>query len=124
MQNPYQPPPSTPTAYAPPSGGSYGYGYDPRAAERSRLANETRTWTLVAAIGWFVGFMWVLGPLAWYQSTKIRDGYAMLGEAPPDELRTLRLIGMITTILSAIFAVFTAVMVALYVGFFVTAFRR
>lgn len=131
MQNPYQHPSSGPTAWAPPpghgaanNGDPPNYGYDPRSAEMARLAEETRTWTIVAAIGWFVGFMWVLGPLAWYQAARIGDAYAALGVAPPQEQRTLRLIGMITTVLSVVFAVFGVVVVAMYAGFFLMAARR
>ncbi len=123
MQNPQQHPSSGPTAWIPPSGAPM-YGYDPLAAELSRLAEETRTWTIVAAIGWFVGFMWVLGPLAWYQASRIGDAYASLGVTPPQEHRNLRLLGMITTILSVVFAVFSVVAVMLYAGFFIMAARR
>lgn len=126
MQNPQQHPSSGPTAWIPPSGGSSApmYGYDPRTAELSRLAEETRTWTIIAAVGWFVGFMWVLGPLAWYQASRIGDSYAALGVTPPQEQRNLRLIGMITTILSALFVVFGVVVVVMYAGFFIMASRR
>lgn len=126
MQDPYQQnaypqhPSSGSTAFVAPTAGpqGYGYGYDPRAAELARLAGETRTWTIVVAIGWFVGFMWVLGPLAWYQASRIAEGYAAVGVQPPQEHRNLRLLGMITTILSAIFAALTALVVVVYVGFF------
>lgn len=129
MQNPHQHPSSGPTAWVPPAGqgpSSYGqgYGYDPRAAEMARLAEETRTWTIVAAIGWFVGFMWVLGPLAWYQAARIGERYAVLGVTPPQEQRTLRLIGVVTTALSVVFVVFGVVAVAMYAGFFLMLARR
>lgn len=130
MQDPYQHnpypqhPSSAPTAFAAPAAGPQSYGYDPRAAELARLAGETRTWTIVVAIGWFVGFMWVLGPLAWYQASRIAEGYAAAGVQPPQEHRNLRLIGMITTILSAIFAALTALVVVAYVAFFLTAAVR
>ena len=125
QQNAYpQQPSSGPTAFAPPAAGAPNYGYDPRSAELARLAQETRTWTIVVAIGWFVGFMWVLGPLAWYQASRIAEGYAAVGVQPPQEHRNLRLIGMITTILSAIFAALTALVVVAYVAFFLTAAVR
>lgn len=129
MQNPQQHPSSGPTAWIPPTGynpnaGGYGQGYDPRAAELTRLAEETRTWTIVAAIGWFVGFMWVLGPLAWFQASRIGDAYAALGVEAPQEQRNLRLIGMITTILSVVFVIFGVFAVVLYAGFFLAAARR
>lgn len=121
QQNPYpQHPSSAPTAFAPPSSAPQSYGYDPRSAELARLAQETRTWTIVVAIGWFVGFMWVLGPLAWYQASRIAEGYAAIGVTPPQEHRNLRLIGMITSILSAVFAAITALIVVVYVGFFLS----
>ena len=131
-------PPQTPTAYAPhaaphgappwpgpSSGGDYRMpAWAPPAAELSQLAQDTRTWTIAAAIGWFVGFMWALGPIAWYQATRIRERYDALGVPPPQELKNLRLIGLITTVLSVVFAVFTALVVLAYVGFFLGYVRR
>lgn len=85
-QNPFPQP--TSTAWAPPP-------TPPTAA----LDNELQTWLVVACIGWFVGFMWITGPLGWWKANDLRGKYAALGAPEPSNLNALRLIGIITTVM-------------------------
>ena len=96
-QNPYPPqtstaaPPHTPTAWAP----------KPPSPTAS-LDNELQTWLVVTCIGWFVGFMWVTGPLGWWKANDLRDKYAAMGAPEPSNVNALRLLGIVTTIVSAL----------------------
>ena len=93
-----------PQGYAPP-------GYDPRMARAAQLAESARTWLIVCGVGWFVGFMWITGPLAWYQSGEFSREFAALGLAPPSEVTNLRLLGIVTTIFVAIGVIVTMLMI-------------
>ncbi len=110
MQPPYGGPPSNQYG-APPSNnwgpppqqGGYGPpGVNPQVA---KLENDTNTWLIVAAASWFFGLMWIGGPLAWYQGNQIIGSYQGLGMQPASNATTLRLVGMISTILSILFMV-------------------
>ncbi len=92
-----------PQGFGPPPGyGPQGYGpppgYDPRVARAAQLAESARNWLIICAIGWFVGFVMITGPLAWYQANQIGQEFGTLGMEPPSDVKNLRLLGIISTI--------------------------
>jgi ABC-type multidrug transport system permease subunit len=110
---PFGPPPGygAPTGYAAPN-------FDPRMARAAQIAESARNWLIICAVGWFVGFMWITGPLAWYQSNKFRKEFESLGLAPTSDVNNLRLLGIITTIFVALgFVVLFFVVLAAVIGF-------
>lgn len=97
------PPPPSPGAWNPPP----VTAWQPDVRERpphlqAALDNELQTWLIVACVGWFVGFMWITGPLAWWKANDLRDRYAALGVAAPSNVNALRLLGIITTVVSIV----------------------
>ena len=100
-------------------GPGYGAGFDPRMARAAQLAESARNWLIVCAIGWFVGFMWITGPLAWYQSSQFARDFETMGMAPPSEVTNLRLLGIITTIFVGVGVVVGVAVVAMVVIGFV-----
>lgn len=92
--------------------------YDPRMARAAQLAESARNWLIICGIGWFVGFMWITGPLAWYQSTQFAREFQTMGLAPPSDVTNLRLLGIITTAFVLVgFLVLMAVLAAMFIGF-------
>jgi len=94
-------------------------GYDPRMARAAQLAESARNWLIICGVGWFVGFMWITGPLAWYQANQFARDFETMGLAPPSEVTNLRLLGIVTTIFVAVgmfiaMAVFAAVLVGVF----------
>lgn len=94
----------------------YGYGYDPRMARAAQLAESARNWLIVCAIGWFVGFMWITGPLAWYQAGQLARDFHTMGLPPPSEVTNLRLLGIITTVVVLVGLFFLLVVFAALLG--------
>ncbi len=88
--------------YGPPGGGYGPPGYDPRQARGAEILQSARNWLLICALGWFLGFMWITGPLAWYQATQFQRETEGLGMGTPSEVSNLRLFGILTTIFSAL----------------------
>ena len=104
-----------PPGYGPPGGG-YG-GYDPRAARLAELTQSAHNWLLLCALGWFLGFMWISGPLAWYQATQFRRVIEGFGAAVPSQVSNLRLFGIVTTVISVVLMLVGVVVVlAMAVG--------
>jgi hypothetical protein len=95
----------------------------PQQVEYQRLESETRTWLIVGAIGWFVGFMWITGPLTWYQSSQIRNGYQRIGAHVPENVNTLRLLGIVTTVISVVLTLVVVGVVFFSIGIAVLAHR-
>ena len=92
--------------------------YDPRMARAAQLAESARNWLIICGIGWFVGFMWITGPLAWYQSSQFARDFETMGMAPPSEVTNLRLLGIITTIFVGVgLVVGVAVVAMMVIGF-------
>ena len=93
-------------------------GYDPRMARAAQLAESARNWLIICAVGWFVGFMWVTGPLAWYQANQFARDFQMLGLAPPSDVTNLRLLGIITTVFVLAGVLLVAIIAAVLLGLF------
>lgn len=107
----------------PPTGSNVPYGgnpnYDPRMARAAQLAESARNWLIICAVGWFVGFMWITGPVAWYQANQFARDFETMGLPPPSDVTNLRLLGIITTIFVAVsFFIGMAVLAAVLIGVF------
>ncbi len=115
-----------PQGFGPPPGYGQPMGYDPRLARAAQLAESARNWLIICAIGWFVGFVMITGPLAWYQATEIGKEFGTLGLEPPSDVRNLRLLGIISTIFVAVgFLVVIGIFVLVGAGMFASgAFAR
>jgi hypothetical protein len=46
--------------------------------------------------------MWLTGPLGWWKANELRGRYAAMGFPAPSNVNVLRLIGIATTVLSAL----------------------
>jgi hypothetical protein len=93
--------------------------YDPRMARAAQLTESARNWLIICGIGWFVGFMWITGPLAWYQATQFARDFQTMGLAPPSEVTNLRLLGIITTAFVLVgFFIGMAILAAVLIGVF------
>jgi hypothetical protein len=57
-------------------GPAYGQPVNPQVAD---LDNQSMTWLIVAAAGFFVGASFITGPLAWIFAGKLRQKYLALG---------------------------------------------
>ncbi|HVH99393.1 MAG TPA: hypothetical protein VM869_11795 [Enhygromyxa sp.] len=99
--------------YPPPPGAqgyvSYGQGTAPPHVyvptpmsgmnELSTLEDNGQLWLMVAAAGFFFGFGWITGPLAWYQGSKLRRQYRALGHHPGTSVNWARGLGIATTVI-------------------------
>lgn len=74
----------------------------PRSPEALRLDENATTWLIVAVAGFFVGVMFVTGPIAWYQASRLSESYRAQGLEPSQNANAARIIGMISTILGVI----------------------
>lgn len=86
--------------------------FDPRMARAAQIAASARNWLIVCAVGFFVGVVWITGPLCWYQATQFLRELESLGVPPPDDVRNLRLAGMITTLMFVVVCVVVALLLA------------
>lgn len=95
--------------YGPPQGG-YGqpnaYGQAAYAPNGFDMARETQLremqqnglmWLLAGVIGFFFGFGWISGPLAWYFGGKLRKDYKAMGVEPTNEATGAWVVGIVTT---------------------------
>lgn len=98
------PPPPGPHGYV-----SYGQGaappniYVPSAmpvnSELRKLEDDSQLWLLVAAAGFWFGFGWITGPLAWFFGSKIRSQYRALGHHPCSSANWARGLGIASTLI-------------------------
>jgi hypothetical protein len=100
----FGPPPPGPQGYV-----SYGQGAAPPHIyvptpmpgdlELRKLEDDSQLWLLVAAAGFWFGFGWITGPLAWYQGSKIRRQYRTLGHHPCTSANWAYGLGIVTTLI-------------------------
>lgn len=113
-QSPYPPQTATadppPAAWGPPPSAPWG---QPPVDTRA-LDSELQTWLVVACVGWFVGFMWLTGPLGWWKANDLRARYAALRAPEPSNVNVLRLLGIVTTVLSVLGMVTVCVVFGLF----------
>lgn len=96
----WNPPAGTGSPPGPPPGPAPGWGPAPQAAGMPPLERDALTWLLVGTIGFFLGFMWITGPLAWWQANKLCARYAEQGMEPSGMAVAAKWIGVVTTVLA------------------------
>ncbi len=100
---PYGAPPS----YGQPSSNPYaeveGFG-----SEMSELKDNATLWLIVGLAGFWFGFGWITGPLAWHFGGRVRRRFRSLGHEPSGAATGAWVTGIVTTLLTyaAIIAVF------------------
>ena len=88
---------------------------DPRVKD---LNDQSTTWLIVAIAGFWLGFGWVTGPLAWVKASRIRNQYRQMGMAPSGNATGAYIVGIISTVLFAfvLLAVFGLIGMAMFVA--------
>lgn len=113
--------------YGPPGYVSYGQGaappnpYQPPAGvhqpnELSRLEDDAQLWLLVAAAGFWIGFGWITGPLAWYFGSQLRGKYRELGHHPCSSANWAWGLGIASTLIYYVTMLFVFGLIFLFVG--------
>lgn len=69
---------------------------DPRVKE---LNDQSTTWLIVAIAGFWFGFGFVTGPLAWLKANSIRQNYRSMGLQPSGTSTAAKIIGMVSALL-------------------------
>lgn len=75
------------------------YGQPGPSPQQRELDAQSQTWLIVAAIGFWVGFGLITGPLAWIYGSKLRNQYRALGLPPSTNATGAFVIGIISTAL-------------------------
>lgn len=89
-------------------------GYDPqRAREVEELENQALIWLIVGGGGFFFGFGWITGPLAWIFGARLKKQFQEMGE-DSGTATAAWVVGIVSTLiyLAAIFFVVFIVMAA------------
>ncbi|MEM9692463.1 MAG: hypothetical protein AAGA56_07965, partial [Myxococcota bacterium] len=92
-----------------------GYGGPhPALAE---IEERAQTALIIAAVGWFVGLMFICGPVAWVMAHKLKRRCFELGIPAPSKVQNAYLAGLITSILSLLGAmVLLGIAIAVSIG--------
>ncbi|MFO0624560.1 MAG: hypothetical protein U0325_03010 [Polyangiales bacterium] len=72
------------------------------AHQIKKLDDEAQTWLLLSAIGFFTGFMFLVGPAAWWKASDLRQKYESMRAPVPSNVNNLRLVGILTSVLSVL----------------------
>jgi hypothetical protein len=122
-----QPPPPGPQGYV-----SYGQGtappniyappvaFDQTSSELRKFEDDAQLWLLVGAAGFWFGFGWLTGPLAWYFGSQIRGKYRALGHHPCASANWARGIGIASTLIYAVGVAVVVMAIAVGVGLLMT----
>lgn len=118
--NPYQPYGGAPPQPGPPPQAGYGqapgqpqYGPPPQAGygqpysgpapggppPTKKLDDQSVIWLCVAAAGFFFGFGFITGPLAWIFGSKLRNQYRLMGLPPNGAATAAMILGIVETAL-------------------------
>ena len=81
----------------PPYQGQQGPGYQKN--ELSKLEDESQLWLIVAAVGFWVGFGFITGPLAWFFGSQLRGKYKALGHHPSSSANWAYGLGIAATLI-------------------------
>lgn len=114
-QPPQSPSPQFPHAHMNQAPG-WGVHPDPQHSWAvGRLDQELQNWLIICGVGWFAGFMFLVGPAAWWKANDLRDKYLRLGAPIPGNVGVLRLVGILTCAFCVLLAM--AVVFFLVFGF-------
>jgi hypothetical protein len=117
-------------AYAPPGypphpghghpGYGAAYGFAPAVhPQLSELNSQSTTWLIVAIAGFWLGFGFISGPLAWVFGGRLRQKYRSLGLPPSSSASAAWGLGIATTVLY----VLSVLAVVLFLTVFLASFR-
>lgn len=98
---------------APPPGAYAAPMADPRIKE---LNDQSNTWLIVAIAGFWLGFGFVTGPLAWMKANNIRRNYRSMGMQPSGTSTAAMIIGMVTSIAYIMLVLGVVMMFTLFAG--------
>ena len=84
--------------------------------ELNGLKDDANLWLLVTAIGFWLGFGWVTGPLGWYFGSRVRGRYRALGHHPCAAANWAWGLGMATTLITYLMALAVAAFIITLVG--------
>lgn len=70
--------------------------------QRRKLDDELQTWLILCAVGWFSGLLFIVGPAAWWKASDLTVKYESLRAPVPSNVGALRLVGILTCVLSAL----------------------
>lgn len=85
---------------------------DPRV---KMLADKSNQWLLVGLIGFWLGFSFITGPLAWLGGSRVRQEYRQLGMQPSGTATAAWVIGIVSTGLTVL-AVLLVISMFLFVA--------
>jgi ABC-type multidrug transport system permease subunit len=72
---------------------------DPRIRD---LNDQSTTWLIVAIVGFWLGFGFITGPLAWIKGGRLRAEYRSVGMPPSGSATGAWIIGIVCTALTAL----------------------
>ena len=72
------------------------------ALQIKKLDDEAQTWLVISAIGFFMGFIFFVGPAAWWKATDLKQKYESMRAPVPANVKNLRLVGILTCVISAV----------------------
>ena len=97
-----------------------GFGGAPHP-DLAKIDSDGQTWLVVGIVGWFIGAVFITGPLAWYMGTQLQQRCEQMGVEPPSNVKYAKMVGMISTILVAFIVVAVAIMLFAMFGLMATA---
>lgn len=83
--------------------------HDPRVKD---LNDQSTTWLIVGLAGFWLGFGFITGPLAWVKGSRLRANYRSMGLPPSGTATGAWIVGIVST------AMFAMALLAI-LGFFV-----
>lgn len=86
---------------------------DPRVKE---LNDQSNTWLIVAIAGFWLGFGFVTGPLAWMKASGIRNNYRSMGMQPSGTSTAAYIIGLVSTLVYVMLVLAVVGMFTLFAG--------
>jgi len=72
-------------------------GFEPEIAQ---IENDALLWLIVGGVGFWFGFGWVTGPLAWYFGARARNRYLALGRTPSSQASAAWVVGILSTLIT------------------------
>ncbi|TVQ95963.1 MAG: hypothetical protein EA398_16690 [Deltaproteobacteria bacterium] len=65
----------------------------------AKLDKDAMTWIIVGIVGYVLAFVWITGPLGWWQGNRICREFQAMGLEPSGSAKAAKWIGIIGTAL-------------------------